>query len=111
MTRTFNGQDWFKLRQDVVKKNYNNDDQLYTDLKDLLGKLGDKYTRKFIVVVVVVVVIIIIIIIIIIYLYIIYYNNCNHYFFADSLFIITFHTIIIKTLNIPATTPNNNPLK
>ena len=68
MTRTFNGQDWFKLRQDVVKKNYNNDDQLYTDLKDLLGKLGDKYTRKFIVVVVVIIITIIIIIMIMILL-------------------------------------------
>ena len=44
--RSFNNQDWFKLRQEVVKKKYSSDEQLYSSLKDMLAKLGDKYTRK-----------------------------------------------------------------
>lgn len=43
--RTFNGQDWFKLRQDVVKKNYGSDEELYSSLQTMVSKLGDKYTR------------------------------------------------------------------
>ena len=43
--RSFNKQDWFKLRQDLVKHSYSNDEQVYTALKDTLSKLGDKYTR------------------------------------------------------------------
>lgn len=45
MDRTFNGQDWFKLRQSIVKKTYESDDAVYTAIKDMLSKLGDKYTR------------------------------------------------------------------
>jgi hypothetical protein len=43
--RSFNGQDWFQLRQSIVKKGYNSDEELYTSLKTMLEKLGDKYTR------------------------------------------------------------------
>lgn len=43
--RTFNGNDWFELRQRVVKKNYKSDDEVYGALKDMLAKLGDQYTR------------------------------------------------------------------
>jgi carboxyl-terminal processing protease len=43
--RNFNGQDWFKLRQSVVKKSYSNDDEVYSSLQSMLSKLGDKYTR------------------------------------------------------------------
>lgn len=43
--RTFNGQDWFKLRQGVVKRDYRSNEEVYTALKDMLNKLGDKYTR------------------------------------------------------------------
>mmetsp|Transcript_17027 Transcript_17027/g.28550 ORF Transcript_17027/g.28550 Transcript_17027/m.28550 type:complete len:452 (+) Transcript_17027:43-1398(+) len=43
--RTFNGQDWYKMRQDVVMKNYQSDEEVYTNLQSMLAKLGDKYTR------------------------------------------------------------------
>lgn len=45
--RTFGGQDWFKLRQEVVKKNYNSDEELYKSLASMVSKLGDKYTSNF----------------------------------------------------------------
>lgn len=43
--RTFNGKDWFQLRQDVVKRSYKSDDEVYAALKAMLANLGDKYTR------------------------------------------------------------------
>jgi len=43
--RTFNGKDWFQLRQEIVKKSYNSDEQLYDSIKEMLTKLDDKYTR------------------------------------------------------------------
>ena len=43
--RTFNGKDWFQLRQDVVKRSYKSDDEVYAALKSMLANLGDKYTR------------------------------------------------------------------
>ena len=43
--RSFNGQDWFKLREDVVKKEYKSDEELYEAISAMLTKLGDKYTR------------------------------------------------------------------
>ena len=46
LDRTFGGQDWFKLRQEVVKKNYKSDEELYQSLTTMVSKLGDKYTRK-----------------------------------------------------------------
>lgn len=43
--RTFNNIDWFKLRQEVVKKSYSSDEEVYSNLKTMLSKLGDKYTK------------------------------------------------------------------
>jgi len=45
LDRTFNGQDWFKMRQDLVKKKYKSMDESQTALSDLMSTLGDKYTR------------------------------------------------------------------
>ena len=43
--RTFNGNDWFKLRQEIVKKDYKSDEEVYKNIASMLTKLGDKYTR------------------------------------------------------------------
>ena len=43
--RSFNHKDWFQLRQDLVKKSYSNDDEVYDAIKNMLSKLDDKYTR------------------------------------------------------------------
>ena len=44
--RTFNGQDWFQLRQSVVKNRvYKSDEEVYRALDEMIAKLGDKYTR------------------------------------------------------------------
>jgi hypothetical protein len=43
--RTFNGNDWFKLRQEVVKTDYKTDEEVYKKIATMLTKLGDKYTR------------------------------------------------------------------
>jgi carboxyl-terminal processing protease len=43
--RTFNGLDWFKLRQELVKHSYKTDEEVYAAIKTSLAKLGDKYTR------------------------------------------------------------------
>jgi carboxyl-terminal processing protease len=43
--RSFNGQDWYKLRQEVVQKDYKSEEQVYKALQDMLAQLGDKYTR------------------------------------------------------------------
>ena len=43
--RTFNGNDWFKLRQEIVKKEYKTDEEVYKNIATMLTKLGDKYTR------------------------------------------------------------------
>ena len=43
--RTFNGNDWFKLRQEIVKKDYKTDEEVYKNIASMLTKLGDKYTR------------------------------------------------------------------
>lgn len=45
LDRTFNGQDWFQLRQDLVKKKYKNMDEAQAAVSDMMAKLGDKYTR------------------------------------------------------------------
>ena len=45
LDRTFNKQDWLKLRMGVVKKQYGSDEEVYESLKDMLSKLGDRYTR------------------------------------------------------------------
>ncbi|CAM9211771.1 unnamed protein product, partial [Heterosigma akashiwo] len=43
--RTFNGLDWFKVRQDAVKKKYKSVDEAYEAIDKILGQLGDPYTR------------------------------------------------------------------
>ena len=43
--RTFNWNDWFKLRQEIVKKDYKTDEEVYKNIASMLTKLGDKYTR------------------------------------------------------------------
>lgn len=43
--RTFGGQDWFALRQEIVKRKYNSDEDVYKALQTMLLKIGDKYTR------------------------------------------------------------------
>lgn len=43
--RTFNGQDWFKVRQDAVKKKYKSMDEARAEIKMLVASVGDKYTR------------------------------------------------------------------
>lgn len=44
--RTFNNQDWFKLRQEyVLKKKYKTMDDARGAVETLVGTLGDKYTR------------------------------------------------------------------
>ncbi len=45
LDRTFNKQDWFKIRMETVKRTYNSDEEVYGALKDMLSKLGDRYTR------------------------------------------------------------------
>lgn len=43
--RTFNNQDWWKMRQDIVKKKYKNMDEAQIEIEKMVGSLGDKYTR------------------------------------------------------------------
>jgi len=44
--RTFNNNDWMKLRQTLVKKSYGSREEAYETIsKDLLKPLGDQYTR------------------------------------------------------------------
>lgn len=45
LDRTFNGQDWFKLRQDLVKKKYKSMDEARAAIDQMTSTLGDKYTR------------------------------------------------------------------
>lgn len=45
LDRTFNGQDWFQIRQDLVKKKYKSFDEAQTAVSDMMSTLGDKYTR------------------------------------------------------------------
>jgi carboxyl-terminal processing protease len=43
--RTFNHQDWFKMRQVAVSKKYDNMDEARSEVESMLGSLGDRYTR------------------------------------------------------------------
>ena len=43
--RTFNNQDWFKLRQDNVKRKYKNMQEAQAAVQTMVASLGDKYTR------------------------------------------------------------------
>jgi carboxyl-terminal processing protease len=45
LDRTFNGEDWFKMRQDVVKRKYKDKEEAQTAVSDMMSKMGDKYTR------------------------------------------------------------------
>ena len=43
---TFNDTDWLRVRQDYVKEaNYNNQEDAYEAIREMLGKLDDPYTR------------------------------------------------------------------
>jgi carboxyl-terminal processing protease len=43
--RTFAGQDWFKVRQKMVKKSYQSREEAYDEIRTMLASLNDKYTR------------------------------------------------------------------
>lgn len=45
LDRTFNGQDWFKLRQNMVKAKYKSSDEAQSAIASMVGTLGDRYTR------------------------------------------------------------------
>ena len=45
LDRTFNGQDWFQLRETYVKKKYKNMAEAQESVAEMMSKLGDKYTR------------------------------------------------------------------
>ena len=45
LDRTFNGQDWFQIRQDLVKKKYKNFEEAQMEVSNMMSKLGDKYTK------------------------------------------------------------------
>ena len=45
LDRTFNGQDWFLMRQDLVKKKYKSMGEAQDAVATMMSKLGDKYTR------------------------------------------------------------------
>lgn len=45
LDRTFNGQDWFALRQAALKKPYKTTQDVYDGIKTMLEPLGDPYTR------------------------------------------------------------------
>lgn len=45
LDRSFNGKDWFALRQQLVKRNYESETDFSSAMKDALMQLGDKYTR------------------------------------------------------------------
>lgn len=42
---TFNGEDWIAVRQDYLKRNYDNQEEAYTAIREMLEKLNDPYTR------------------------------------------------------------------
>ena len=43
--RTFNNQDWFKIRQDAVKQKYKTNQEALDAIDKIVSSLGDKYTR------------------------------------------------------------------
>lgn len=45
LDRTFNGQDWFQLRETYVKKKYKNIAEAQDSVSQMISLLGDKYTR------------------------------------------------------------------
>lgn len=45
LDRSFNGKDWFQMRQTLVQKKYKNMDDARTAIDEMVSSLGDKYTR------------------------------------------------------------------
>ena len=45
LDRTFNGQDWFKVRQDLVQRKYKDMSDAQSALSKMMSGLGDKYTK------------------------------------------------------------------
>jgi carboxyl-terminal processing protease len=45
LDRTFNGQDWYQLRETYIKKKYKNMAEAQESVAEMISKLGDKYTR------------------------------------------------------------------
>lgn len=43
--RTFNNQDWFKIRQNAVKQKYKTNQEALDAIDKIVSSLGDKYTR------------------------------------------------------------------
>lgn len=43
--RSFNGNNWFELRQQAIKRQYRTDEEAFAAIKEMLSPLGDKYTR------------------------------------------------------------------
>ena len=43
--RTFNHQNWFRVRQDALKKKYKNMDEARAEVEKITSSLGDRYTR------------------------------------------------------------------
>lgn len=42
---TFNGEDWVAVRQDYLTRDYKNQEEAYTAIREMLEKLNDPYTR------------------------------------------------------------------
>jgi carboxyl-terminal processing protease len=42
---TFNGKDWRAIRQEYLGRTYNNDEEAYDAIREMLKELGDPYTR------------------------------------------------------------------
>lgn len=45
LDRTFNGQDWYQLRETYINKKYKNMAEAQDAVAEMISKLGDKYTR------------------------------------------------------------------
>lgn len=45
LDRTFNGQDWFQIRQDLVKKKFKSMEEAQGAVSKMMISLGDKYTK------------------------------------------------------------------
>lgn len=45
LDRSFNGLDWFQIRQDAVHKKYKTTTDAQNEIESFMSKLGDKYTR------------------------------------------------------------------
>lgn len=45
LDRSFNGQDWFQIRQKLVKDKYRTMDEAQNSVAEMMATLGDKYTK------------------------------------------------------------------